>query len=333
MPRPGQARSLPARGFERVAEALVGDIGGTHARFAIAARGSDGRVRLEHGARLRVDDFPGPVEALRAYGADLGRTFPAVAVLAVATDCQREPIRLTNNGWAFDQGEIARSGSFDRLHLVNDFEAVAEAVGEEGAGVCQLFGPAAAADPVLPATILGPGTGLGAALLLEGRCVLATEAGHIGFAPRDEVEDRLLAALRPRFGRVSVERLVSGPGLGLIAEAMGGPAGHANDAELWASELAAARPGPLLDRWLSMLGAVAGDLVLAHGSRSLVLAGTLIGRVGARIAEGSFWPALCAKGRFADRLCATPVFRLDCAEPGLMGAAAIALKARREPAA
>lgn len=300
---------------------LVGDVGGTHARFALATAVAGPPVRLEAVRHLAVAEHGSLDEALVAYLAGVDGPALTAAAVAVAGAVEPGPFMLTNSGWAVDRVRLKSRLCLQDVMIINDFEAVAHLVSQaDWQALAPLAGPAASI-PHGPVTVLGPGTGLGVALVLPDGAVVATEGGHVGFAPSDEAEDALLQALRARFGRVSVERLASGPGLAALVEAMGHPGPH-RDAELWAAALAGEEPvAAALDHWLAILGAVSGDLVLAHGSGGLVLAGSLVARLGDRLSRDPFLAAFRRKGRFASRMAAIPIRRLDHPEPGLAGAA------------
>jgi glucokinase len=204
--------------------------------------------------------------------------------------------------------------------------AVAGAGASDFASVC---GPREDAEKIGAVTsIVGPGTGLGVAMLVRhaaGHMVVPTEAGHMGFAPTDGIEDVLLSAVRRGLtGRVSVERLVSGPGLAAIHLALGG-APAADQRELWRDVLGgeSAEAEATLERFLAMLGGFAGDVALAQGASAVVLAGGLGARLGARLAHPAFAARFVDKGRFGARMAAIPVTRLLIDEPGLVGAARV----------
>jgi glucokinase len=180
-------------------------------------------------------------------------------------------------------------------------------------------------------SVIGPGTGLGVAILLrrEGRSiVLPTEGGHMDFAPLDSLEDRILAHLRQSFRRVSVERIVAGPGLGLIRQALAAIEDRAirplDDAGLWDAALAGADDlaRAALDRWCLSLGSVVGDLALAHWSSAVVLAGGILPRLGGFLEGSGFHARFMAKGRFESHMARLPIRRIAHPEPGLLGAAA-----------
>lgn len=309
---------------------LVGDIGGTHARFAIADLATD-RVRLRALRTSPVAAHDGLAGALHAYLANCANERPRQACLAVAGPVRSGPFTLTNSGWTIDRADLAVQCDLQDVRLINDFEAIAyNLMDPTEAHLVDLAG-APGPLPDAPVTVMGPGTGLGVAIVLPGGQVVPTEGGHVGFAPSDAADIALLKWLQGRHGRVSAERLASGPGLAAIAGAMGQGEGVL-DPDLWAAALAGeAALVPVLSRWLSILGRLAGDLVLAHGSGALVLAGSLVERLGPRLAADPFLAGFRDKGRFADMMAACPIRRLAQPEPGLTGAA-LAWLARRRPA-
>ncbi len=334
MESPARHRASARR---RAAELLVADVGGTHARFARARCDASGAIRLFDLAKLQVADHPSLEAALFAYARMLGRPLPRQLALAVAAPAEGEAVKLVNAPWVIAPRRLQEEGGFAAVSLVNDFAAVAHAVRVLGEAA---FGHVAGPDEPLPRegaiAVLGPGTGLGAALLLRGpgfTHVQATEAGHVDFAPLDSFEDRLLQRLRAEVGRVSVERLVSGPGLAAIHAELAAIAGQTvpqqTDPALWDAALAGRDPLAMaaLDRWCLCLGAVAGDLALAHGAAGVLLAGGLVARVAPRLGASGFHARFVAKGRLAARMAVLPVRRILCAEPGLLGAAAAHLAA------
>jgi glucokinase len=320
-------------------ELVAVDLGGTHARFAFARRREHGAWRLSAEAVLRAEDYAGFEQAWAAYEAMTGGRLPPVAAIAVAAPADAEIVKLTNNPWVLKRRELRERLGLDELILVNDFAAVAYAVDQLGpAELRHVCGP----DRPLPEegviTVAGPGTGLGVAQLLRsaaGSRVLATEGGHMDFAPLDAVEDALLGRLRARHGRVSVERVVAGAGLAAICEALaedeGETAAPTDDKALWALALAGEDrlAAAALDRFCMCLGSVAGDLALAQGAQAVVIAGGLGLRLAEQLPRSGFAARFAAKGRFSDRMAALPVKLVTHPQPGLLGAAAAyaALKA------
>ncbi len=316
---------------------VVADIGGTHARFAVAERVAGEMARLSHVTTLPTAAHDSLAGAFARFRSLVPVALPDAAVLAVACPTEGEVLHFTNNPWAIRPVVLAAELGMADVRLINDFEAVAHAVALAGPQHFErLCGPLVLGEGGLPrhgvTSIIGPGTGLGVAMLVrEGKfqTIVPTEAGHIGFAPIDGIEDLLLTAVRRGLhGRVSVERLVSGPGLAAIHLALGG-APSENQKTLWADVMQGdtAETAATLARFLAMLGGFAGDIALAQGAKAVVIAGGLAARLGKRLEHPSFEARFCAKGRFSSRMAAIPVMRLLLDEPGLLGASAVWPKA------
>ncbi len=324
-------------------ELVTADIGGTHCRFAIATNQSDGHITLSHEAKLKVAEHASLQTAFEAFREGLDRPVPRNAALAVAAPVEGELLKLTNNPWVIRPAHVAERLGLESALLLNDFAAVAHAV---AASTPADFAHVAGPDMPLPETgvvsVIGPGTGLGVAILLKGPRprVVATEGGHIDFAPLDSLEDMLLAQYRARFRRVSVERIVAGPGLANIHAALAAIEGRAvpmrDDKALW--EAALVEKDPLaeaaFDRWCLSLGSVAGDLALAQGAEAVVLAGGMLPRVQHLLPASGFHARFTAKGRYEARMANIPILRITHPEPGLLGAAAawFAQRSEREEA-
>ncbi len=308
------------------------DLGGTHARFAIAELHRDRRPTLSEPRKYKTADHAGLAEAWAAFARDEGTPLPHAASIAIAGPVDGELIRFTNNGWVLRPATLAHELGVGGMRLFNDFAAMAAAVGvltpDELAYVGGPEGPLPAEGVT---TVIGPGTGLGVAQLLrrEGRnIVIATEGGHIDFAALDSFEEKLLARLRERHRRVSVERIVSGPGLADIRStlAMLGnePIVPMDDAMVWAAATEGRDriSGQALDRFVMAFGAVAGDLALAHGAHSVVITGGLAQRIDAKLRGPLFNDRFRAKGRFETRMAHVPIRLARHPEAGLLGAAA-----------
>lgn len=312
-------------------ELVVADIGGTHARFALAEVSGGKVVRLNEPVTLRTHEHEDLASAWRVVREQLG-PLPACAALAAASPSGAASGGLTTDIFAQASSAIEAQLGLTALLVLNDFGAVAHAVQHLDAGSFrQVTGP----DLPLPltgtVTICGPGTGVGCAQLArrpEGYQVIETEGGHIGFAPGDAFEDTLLATLRETHGRVSIERVCSGPALGPIAAQLAAQAGRTtpalNDRELWQAalndtdQLAVAA----LDRFCRILGGAAGDLALAQGTGAVVIAGGLGLRLQDRLASTGFADRFVAKGRFRHLMERMPVKLVTHPQPGLFGAAA-----------
>ncbi len=314
-----------------MAEIVAVDIGGTHARFAIA-RVEGGRVLgLADEVVLRTAEHASLQTAWAVFAARLGRPPPRAAGIAVACPVGGDVLRLTNNPWVIRPDRIPETLGVDVFSLVNDFGAVGYAVADLDDGYFRhLCGPDRPLSGEGVISVVGPGTGLGVALLSrrpEGVHVIEAEGGHADFAPLDPVDDQILLRLRRIHRRVSVERVVSGPGLANIHAALAAsevrPTPPMDDAALWAlalsgeDRLAAAA----FDRFCLSLGAAAGDIALTQGARAVVIAGGLGLRIADRLADSGFASRFRAKGRFEGRMAEMPVKLITYPEPGLFGAA------------
>ena len=280
---------------------------------------------------LPAASHAGLAEAWQAFGAAIGAPLPRHAALGVAGPVTGGPVRFVNSHWVVDPATLDADLGLDSHLLLNDFGAMAHAVdalGEEW--LMPVCGPDAPLPEVGAISVIGPGTGLGVAVLqrlADGRrVVLETEGSHVHFAPLDAEEVRLCAALAARHGRVSIERIVSGPGLGAIVRA-DDPADSRDDAALWQAACEGKLPAAL-DRFLAAYGAAAGDLALAHGATGVALTGGLTNRLLPHLAASRFHARFCDKGRYRARMAATPVRLVTHPQPGLFGAAAAFAKLR-----
>ena len=310
----------------------VADIGGTHARFALAEVGAGRVVSLGEPVTLRTSEHASFQTAWQEFGRRSGGALPNSIGLAIAGPVDGDIIKLTNNPWVIRPSLMQEKLGVTRFSIVNDFGAIAHAVAQLDAGSFEhLCGP----DGPLPSegttSVVGPGTGLGVAQLRQfegGYHVVETEGGHVDFAPLDAIEDQILQFLRRSYRRVSVERIVAGSGLVNIYNALAAIEGkavqHPDDKALWAAAIEGSDPlaAAALDRFFLSLGAVAGDLALAHGANAVVIAGGLGFRLMDRFATSGFADRFTAKGRFERRMEALPVKLVTHPQPGLYGAAA-----------
>lgn len=308
------------------------DIGGTHARFAVAEVADGSVVSLGEPVTLKTAEHGSLQLAWEAFGEQLGRPLPRAGAIAVASPISGELIKLTNNPWVIRPALIPSKLGLDSHVLINDFGAVGHAAAQVGPEHFEhLCGPNTDFPARGSITICGPGTGLGVAQVLRahsGYHVIETEGGHMDFAPLDKLEDAILARLRKSYTRVSVERIVAGPGIVAIYEALASIEGRAvtslDDKQVWAlalegkDSLAAAA----LDRFCLALGAVAGDLALAHGPKGVVIAGGLGLRIKDALKQSGFANRFVAKGRFQSLMATIPVKLITHPQPGLYGAAA-----------
>lgn len=311
---------------------VTADIGGTHARFAIAEVRDRAVVSLTEPAVVKTSDHPSLESAWNEFAKISGRALPDAASVALACPVGGETLNLTNCDWTIVcDGLEARLG-LSRLTLVNDFAAVAHAVADlPSSHIESLHGPKDLAGPAKVTSILGVGTGLGVAQLLRYRDhyhIVASEGGHAGFTPVDRIDDAIFEHLRARYGRVSVERIISGPGLRNICEALAPDSGNAplagDDRDLWASAIA--RTDNLatkaLVRLCLCLGTFAGDTALAQGANAVIIAGGLALRIREFLEQAGVHERFLTKGRFASHMAAIPFGLLTHSQPGLFGAAA-----------
>ncbi|WP_017668726.1 glucokinase [Sandarakinorhabdus sp. AAP62] len=315
-------------------ELVAADIGGTHARFALARLDGAGNVvALDEPVVMRCAEHASLQMAWENFGATIGRPLPRAAALAVAGPVVGEELKLTNNPWIIRPALINEKLGVDAHVLVNDFEAVAYAVGTCGADQFQhVCGPDVPLPDVGTISVLGPGTGLGVGLLVKRGGpdwqVLPTEGSHGDFSPVDSLEDAILAHFRKRFVRVSAERVISGPGLADIYAALAALEDRAiqpmDDKTLWTlamsgeDSLAAAA----LDRFCLALGTFAGNIALAHGAGGVVIGGGLGARLADHLPRSGFAGRFAAKGRFETLMRNLPVKLITHPQPGLFGAAA-----------
>ena len=312
--------------------ALIADIGGTNARFALTDLSAP-TAQVIDARSLDASAFASLQHAAEHYLAAVG-VQPRHAAIAVASPVNGEEIRLTNRAWSFTRRELQRALGLDRLHVLNDFGAVAwsvpaladsEQITVHGNDDAPLHGPI---------SVLGPGTGLGVAMLVGNDPhwhVVETEGGHVSFAPLGEEELAIARWFTARFGRVSNERLLCGSGLSHIDAVLRGAVDHATGqhqdlrepadivaAALEGHDLAARRT---LARFCAVLGSVAGDAALIHGARTVMLAGGIVPRFIPFLRSSAFRERFLAKGRFAAYLESVTIRVITHSSPGLLGAA------------
>jgi glucokinase len=304
---------------------LVGDVGGTNTRFALAERsGSDWRfTRLE-----QQPTTPGVTEALARYLESAGRPALAAAAICGAGPVQADgSIRLTNADAVLDPAGLAAAAGIDRVLLINDFAAVAHAIPRLPAAAFAACG-AGVARRDSPRVVLGPGTGLGIAVLApvkDGWSVIPGDGGHADLAPVDDEELAVWRQLRGRHGRVSIEMVLSGPGLERLYRAIG-PGDACKAPQIadaaWRGDAVAAKAVALFTRWL---GRVAGNLALTAAAQGGVyLAGGFIPSWGSRFDVAAFRAGFEDKEPHSDWLRSIPCYVVQHPQPGLYGLAVLA---------
>ncbi len=310
------------------------DIGGTHARFVIATFEDDGTIALGTPVTLKTRDHVSFQTAWEHFGALQGGDLPRAVSIAVAGPLGGEVIRFTNNPWIIRPALVRDKLKVEAFTLVNDFAAVGHAVARAPEkDFLHLAGPDQPLASEGTITIVGPGTGLGVAHVWRdgagGYRVQATEGGHIDFAPLDTIEDAVLARLRHRHTRVSVERVVSGPAIvdiyATLAQMENRATIEMDDRTIWQNGMDAtdSLAEAAVDRFCLSLGSVAGDIALAQGGfGGVVIAGGLGYRIRDTLAQSGFAGRFRAKGRFDALMASIPVKIITHPQPGLFGAAA-----------
>jgi len=310
-----------------VTDLVTLDVGGTHARFALAKIDPRGLIELGEPVTLHTDDFAAPEDAWREFANRSPGPEPRNAAIAIAGPVIGDTVPMTNSAWVLHISEFRKSLGLDAVTVLNDFGAVAHAVARAPA---DQFAHIAGPDVPLPEhgtiSVIGPGTGLGVAHFHRfegGYHVQATEGGHIGFAPQDEFDDRLLASLRGMYGRVATERVNAGPGIEAIYATLGGHA-LTHDKAIWESGLAGEDELAVqaVERFCASLGSAVGDYALAHGASAVVIAGGLGLRLREVLPRSGFGERFRAKPRYEKMMAGIPVKLIVHPQPGLYGAAA-----------
>lgn len=310
-------------------ELVAADIGGTHCRFALAQIENGRVLRLGEALTLKTCDYADLVEAWQTFAHHLRRPMPRAAAFAFAYPVENDLPQLTNMPWTIDPRTLPGTLGLVQYVMLNDFSAIGHASAMLGPShFLHIAGP----DRPLPETgvisIVGPGTGLGVGLVIrkDGQHeVITSEGGNMDFSPHDDLDDRLMTALRKRYDHVSAERLISGPALmDIYAVIAGGDVPYAADRDLWQAAIEGNDPtaAAALERFCLCLGAFAGNIALAHGANGLVIAGGLGLRLRELLPTSGFAERFVAKGEYKAIMEQLPVKLITYPEPGLYGAAA-----------
>ena len=313
---------------------LVGDIGGTNARFAwLEAPGAP----LEAVATYRGAEHATLLDAMRRYLADHDKPAPRWCAIGIANPVTGDHVKMTNHHWSFSISEVQRSLGMDRFLVINDFTALALALPVLSPSDLRQVGGGQAV-PNAPLGLLGPGTGLGVSGLLpavagHGEIPINGEGGHTTLAAMDDDEEAVIRVLRARFGHVSAERAVSGIGLlnlhAAVCELAGVPVPPMSPADISAAALAGSDPHCVrtLDLFCSFLGNVAGNLALTLGARGgMYIGGGIVPRLGDWFARSKFRQRFEEKGRFRAYLESIPTYVVQAGTPPALTGAARALE-------
>jgi glucokinase len=309
---------------------LLADIGGSASRFAVC--GAAGRP--ERLAVIENETVSGPDAAIHRYLDETGFS-PHAAVLAVAGPVAGDEIRLTNRDWQFSCESLAARFGFDRIHVVNDFEALAHALPVLRPDEARPLGRVSAL-PAGPKAVLGPGTGLGvAALVPHGKdwIALASEGGHASFGPAAADERTVFRRLASDAELITAETVISGPGLERIHRAL-----NPFDDPLPARAIVArARDGATdaraaVDMFVRLLGRFAGDVALTlKATGGVYIAGGVAQKLGSLFDVATFRAAFENHPPYQELLGVIPTSLVVCHEPGLIGCAALAARLFVEP--
>ncbi len=313
-----------------VAPVLVADIGGTNARFGIA-RASDGGHKLEGIRNFRAENFSSIGEAARAYLSE-ARANVTEACFAVAGPTGAGDIIFTNSPWRFNAADLKILLGLDRLKVVNDFYALAAGVSKLDETAFHLV-KEGLGSPSAPRLVVGPGTGFGQALILplDGvPHIIATEGGHVGFAPGTPLEIEILKQLEAIHHRVPVERLLSGPGLRNIYLALCDIAGRRSSLstpeEITVAAVSSSdeQARQTVEIFCNVLGSVAGDAVLASGAQGGVfLGGGILMRIRDIFMNSGFVTRFLDKERMQNFVAIAPIRMITVDNVALLGAASV----------
>lgn len=323
-------RPLPAAGPRPIpAPFLAADVGGTHVRVGLVTASPEAPT---HYRKFACADFPGLAAILEAYLAELPA--PALVRRGVIA-CAGHPLKdgsllSVNLPWPVAPARIREQLGFEDLRLVNDFEAVAHAVASADAhSLLRLSGPERA--PVGPTLVVGPGTGLGAAVRIPSRggaVVLATEAGQASLTVSTEAEMAVLREFLRERRHVSIEHALSGPGLVRLHDALARVRGTRPTHSTPDAITAAAQAGddPLardtLELFCGLLGSAVGDMALLYGAHGgVALAGGILPQIRDFLLHSSFVQRFLDKGPMREALLRIPVTLVEHGQLGVIGAA------------
>ena len=306
--------------------AVVADIGGTNARFARI--GPDGK--LESCLRLSTTQFSDPKSALKAFlKAECG-PMPKRLCLAVAGPVLGDQIKITNSSWSFSSSQLQKELALDQIEVINDFEALALSLPYLNHQDVKFIGKKIDISTAIgPMAVLGPGTGFGMAGLIpvrNGWKSIPSEGGYISLAPLTDKEIAVWQILRKRYGRVSAERILSGPGLYEL---------HVTLADLKDLTVEAHTPEDIVNLALhdnstlsfetvnmfcNWLGDVAGDVALLYGAqRGIYLVGNIVSALSKLLPRSSFRKRFENKGRGSVFIAKTPTLIVTSKNPALFG--------------
>jgi len=305
---------------------LVADIGGTNARFALA---NPNDKRLSQFKNLPTKDYAGIIAAANEYlGQILGKR-PTQACIAVACPVWGDAVSLTNNDWAFSIEDVQSSLKLKHLKVVNDFKALAAGVPFLAMNEKVQIGKGHSIDNH-PISVIGPGTGLGVATIIQNRdnhIILDGEGGHVGFAPENQREVEILQVMQKDYGRVSAERILSGDGMVALYHALSEIRGIASPSLTAADIVEQAKSGSnahsieTINVFCSILGSFAGDTAMTLNSQGGVyIGGGIVPRIADLLEKSPFRQRFENKGRTSSLIRNVPTFLMVAEQTALSGA-------------
>ncbi|MBC8267892.1 MAG: glucokinase [Rhodospirillaceae bacterium] len=310
---------------------LVADIGGTNARFAVAVAGD---CELSKFQKFPTSAFSGIIPAANEYLDHISGEIPSRACIAVACPVRGDTISLTNNDWSFSVEEVRQALNLKHLMVINDFKALAAGVPHLTSDERMQIGNGL---PIAnrPISVIGPGTGLGVANVVQdgGKfIILDGEGGHVGFAPGNEREIEILRQLSRQFGRVSTERILSGAGLATLYQAIaridGVDAPDLEAADIVEQAKSGSSPQCLetISIFCSALGSFAGDTAMTLSSQGGVfIGGGIVPRIADLLIDSPFRERFEAKGRTSSFIKNVPTYLITTDHTALNGAASLLL--------
>ncbi len=306
---------------------LAGDVGGTKTALALFDVRRRGVAVVREGV-LPSQGYAALQDAIRQFLLEGPRASIDAACVGVAGPVIDGRCAATNLPWVVDEASLAACLSTTRVKLINDLEAAGHGV--LGLKRTSLATLQAGQPRKGTMALIAAGTGLGEVLLVwDGRRhhVVSSEGGHADFAPRTDLEIELFRFLRKEFGRVSYERVVSGPGLYNIYRFLLS-IGGAPEAD-WRDP----RAVQAIDMFVSIYGAEAGNLALkALAVEGLLIGGGIAPKIRSKLEDGTFMSAFRDKGRLSGMMGAIPVHLVLEPRAALLGAAAVARSLLSGPA-
>jgi len=305
---------------------LIADVGGTNIRLALVEAASG---KISDVKKYLCGDYAGIVDVITLYLQDVAKPVRH-GCIAIACPTDSDWINMTNHSWAFSVRETQAALGFDAFHVINDYTAISMSIPalDDTQKVKVGGGEAVEGKPV---AVYGPGTGLGVAHLVKhgGEWLsLPGEGGHVDFAPIDAIDSHILACLNKQYPHVSVEQLLSGPGLVQIYQALADYKGTAADDLSPADITEFGLQGKCevceatLVQFCRIMGSFGGNLALNLATfGGVYIAGGIVPRLLEFFQNSEFRARFEAKGRFEGFVARVPTYVITESDPGLIGAA------------